>query len=604
MVSFILPPPGRFSVGHQSPFPPFGLQEPPPPPFFRGHGSQVSPLPLPLAGVPPPPPPVSSPLLFSMDAVVQSGVSFSSNKAPGLLGPPPGRFSPGGSGVACQQFPMEQSAAFRSQVPDPGETWRSQPRSINQNSWDSDPSWSLPYPPRGYGPVSGTGSRWTAPYPPLSGQHFHAYPEPSLGNIFGVTGTVPPFPPVSQQGGGDQRAPPQAGFLGHLTASTPVPAPAGVLPQPLCNLPSPNSNVFSRPVSQAQSSSLVVPAGMDRSPSRSQQGGEAECAAVQQESQPGGSRDEGGAGVVLQEAQGADDGSLGIRWLAEASLAPATRKCYQGAWERWLSYCASCNSDTSGQIPSITGFMWKCYNEGVSRAKMGSLLAGISFTAKLNNAQDPTKSFIITKALKGWSRIQPITSDTRRPIDGQILARLMAALRYLATDDYEALLFGLAFSMAYHGAFRVSELVARSKNDIGGALLFRNVILQTNVIRCKIVKSKTDQIGRGHWLAMTEQQGTSICPVKLANQFAKIRPPGEGLWLSHSDNTPVTKFQFSALLKRALGEVGLNPVEYGTHSFRIGAATAAAARGASVNEIQALGRWKSQAYKKYIRPDK
>ncbi|XP_075065136.1 uncharacterized protein LOC142152406 [Mixophyes fleayi] len=121
---------------------------------------------------------------------------------------------------------------------------------------------------------------------------------------------VPPLPPVSQQGGGDQRAPPQAGFLGHLTASTPVPAPAGVLPQPLCNLPSPNSNVFSRPVSQAQSSSLVVPAGMDRSPSRPQQGGEAECAAVQQESQPGGSRDEGGAGVVLQEAQGADGFSV------------------------------------------------------------------------------------------------------------------------------------------------------------------------------------------------------------------------------------------------------------------------------------------------------
>ncbi|XP_075065678.1 uncharacterized protein LOC142152682 [Mixophyes fleayi] len=205
---------------------------------------------------------------------------------------------------------MEQSAAFRSQVPDPGETWRSQPRSINQNRLDSDPSWSLPYPPRGYGPVSGTGSRWTAPYPPLSGQHFHAYPEPSLGNIFVVTGMVPPLPPVSQQGGGDQRAPPQAGFLGHLTASTPVPAPAGVLPQPLCNLPSPNANVFSRPVSQAQSSSLVVPAGMDRSPSRSQQGGEAECAAVQQESQPGGSRDEGGAGVVLQEAQGADGFSV------------------------------------------------------------------------------------------------------------------------------------------------------------------------------------------------------------------------------------------------------------------------------------------------------
>ncbi|XP_075068922.1 uncharacterized protein LOC142158646 [Mixophyes fleayi] len=412
------------------------------------------------------------------------------------------------------------------------------------------------------------------------------------------------FPPVSQPGVRDQGVPPQAGFLSHLMVNPPASTPDGVPAQQLRNLPTPCANVSSYPVSQMQPLSVAGRTGMDGVESQVHQEVAAGSSAGQQGSQPVASEGESGSRLDLQEAQGAADGPLGIRWLAEASLAPATRKCYQGAWERWLNYCASCDSVASGQVPSITGFMWKCYNEGVSRAKMGSLLAGISFTARLNSAQDPTKSFLITKALKGWSRTQPTNNDTRRPIDGQILARLIEVLRNLATDNYEALLFGLAFSMAYHGAFRVSELVARSKNDMGGALLFRNVILQTNVIRCKIVKSKTDQLGRGHGLAITEQQETFICPVKLANQFAKIRPPGEGLWLSHLDNTPVTKFQFSALLKRALGEVDLNPVEYGTHSFRIGAATAAAARGASVNEIQALGRWKSQAYKKYIRPDK
>ncbi|XP_075067878.1 uncharacterized protein LOC142158118 [Mixophyes fleayi] len=539
-----------------------------------------------------------------MDSLHQAGVGISSNRAPGLLGPAPVGFPLGMGGSAHQQSPSVCSAPNRSLASDTAMMWPLQQHVGQQHRVEGPaPSWSLPYPPRGYGSVVEAGNLWSAPYPALAGQYVHSYPQPSLFNSSGVSGTDS-FSLVRQQGSRDQGVPPQAGFLGHLMVPPPVPTPDGVPTQQLHNLSSPRANMSSYPVSQMQPSSVAGQTGVDGAGSQLQQEEAAGTSTGQQGSHQVVSEGEGGARLDLQEAQAAVDGSLGIRWLAEASLAPATRKCYQGAWERWLSYCASCNSDTSGQIPSITGFMWKCYNEGVSRAKMGSLLAGISFTAKLNSAQDPTKSFIITKALKGWARIQPITSDTRRPIDGQILARLIAALRYLATDDYEALLFGLAFSMAYHGAFRVSELVARSKNDIGGALLFRNVILQTNVIRCKIVKFKTDQLGRGHWLAITEQQETSICPVKLANQFAKIRPPGEGLWLSHSDNTPVTKFQFSALLKRGLGEVGLNPVEYGTHSFRIGAATAAAARGASVNEIQALGRWKSQAYKKYIRPDK
>jgi hypothetical protein len=37
------------------------------------------------------------------------------------------------------------------------------------------------------------------------------------------------------------------------------------------------------------------------------------------------------------------------------------------------------------------------------------------------------------------------------------------------------------------------------------------------------------------------------------------------------------------------------------HSFRIGAATAAAIQGASDEDIQRMGRWKSQAFKRYIR---
>lgn len=46
---------------------------------------------------------------------------------------------------------------------------------------------------------------------------------------------------------------------------------------------------------------------------------------------------------------------------------------------------------------------------------------------------------------------------------------------------------------------------------------------------------------------------------------------------------------------------GLDPSRYKGHSFRIGAASHAAEGGMSDAQIRTLGRWKSNAFLKYIR---
>jgi len=65
---------------------------------------------------------------------------------------------------------------------------------------------------------------------------------------------------------------------------------------------------------------------------------------------------------------------------------------------------------------------------------------------------------------------------------------------------------------------------------------------------------------------------------------------GLKLWSYHFAITLVTRTEFDEWL-----------ATFGWHSFRIGAASLAAACGYSDSQISLLGRWKSDTFKRYIR---
>lgn len=64
---------------------------------------------------------------------------------------------------------------------------------------------------------------------------------------------------------------------------------------------------------------------------------------------------------------------------------------------------------------------------------------------------------------------------------------------------------------------------------------------------------------------------------------------------------PVTQCQFSSKLCKALKFLNIQTLNYKTHIFRILCATHLYLQGLSEAEIQQMGRWKSTAYKSYIR---
>ena len=64
---------------------------------------------------------------------------------------------------------------------------------------------------------------------------------------------------------------------------------------------------------------------------------------------------------------------------------------------------------------------------------------------------------------------------------------------------------------------------------------------------------------------------------------------------------PLTQGEFNKEVREALESAGMDRRFISEHSFRIGAATAAAKGGAMEEQIKALGQWTSWEYNGYIR---
>ena len=61
--------------------------------------------------------------------------------------------------------------------------------------------------------------------------------------------------------------------------------------------------------------------------------------------------------------------------------------------------------------------------------------------------------------------------------------------------------------------------------------------------------------------------------------YLDVRPNIEGTLFCHLNGKPLSRYQVSTMLTKAIRFIGLNDEEYNTHSFRIGAATTASLMG-------------------------
>ncbi len=119
-------------------------------------------------------------------------------------------------------------------------------------------------------------------------------------------------------------------------------------------------------------------------------------------------------------------------------------------------------------------------------------------------------------------------------------------------------------------------------------------------LEVRIKASKTNPFRLGFSLFIG-RVASDLCPVSAMLAYLVARGKGEGPLLHFSDGRPLTRQRLVSTVKDALDKAVVDPGHYSGHSFRIGAATTAAARGLENSTVRTLGRWKSLAYLDYIK---
>ena len=187
----------------------------------------------------------------------------------------------------------------------------------------------------------------------------------------------------------------------------------------------------------------------------------------------------------------------------------------------------------------------------------------------------------------------------RLPITREILIKLLSRLDQ--TKEKGANLHA-AYCLAFAGFLRAGEFTYTTQDVLDSSfdqwhLTRKSIRFEADHLQLSLPVSKTDPFRRGITLTIAATNDVACALASLTNLYRRFpSSPAAPLFKNGQSFTRdyITTAMKSTL--RNLGYIG----NFSGHSFRRGAATTARRAGLTEDEIQMLGRWKSDAYKLYI----
>ena len=131
-------------------------------------------------------------------------------------------------------------------------------------------------------------------------------------------------------------------------------------------------------------------------------------------------------------------------------------------------------------------------------------------------------------------------------------------------------------------------------------------LAKADEVSVEVRASKIDRYNTGTWRNHYASHKL-VCPVRALDELQNQHPErfGKGSeallpLFRKADGSPLWSNVVKHLLETAAGDEGLPTARFGTHSLRIGGATALLHAGVHIDIIKRWGRWVSDSFQRYL----
>lgn len=276
------------------------------------------------------------------------------------------------------------------------------------------------------------------------------------------------------------------------------------------------------------------------------------------------------------------------------SKAPNTKRAYRNDWTQFSDWCEKNGLQDLPADPETLVYYLTFLGKTLKASSIKRKMTAISQRHETAGYSSPTKTALVKGVWNGIQRSIGIKEEGKDALWLDDLRQIVQNLpnSLIGTRNRALLVIGWA------GALRRSELVQLNSEDISKTR--EGLILHLN-------RSKTDQKGEGHEVALPYGSNPLTCPVRSLEDWLAASGISEGPLFRRMDRHGhilgrLTPQSVGLVVKQCCESVGIDSDRYGAHSLRSGFCSTAAKAGKAEHQIMKQTRHKrSDSLQRYIK---
>jgi len=286
-------------------------------------------------------------------------------------------------------------------------------------------------------------------------------------------------------------------------------------------------------------------------------------------------------------------------WLKNI-LHPATQTSYKPAWTLHLEFTSDTLIELSSpvSITKLALFIAHLINKKYAACPISTFVSAVGYVHKLNGFTDPSYPFLIQRLIQTIHKSK--SHDVRLTIDIVTLDRLTVSMMYAISDHFRRTMYSAMFTLAFHAFLRIGEITVQTNEHQNDNLIQLSQVTFFHKHLTITFRHFKHGSGQPYILHVAAQQNPATCPIAHLQAYLTLRGDTQGPHFMNQQGQPVTRVEFSTELRKCFAFVDLTRTILSPIVSEWGPPLRRPDKIFSDNQIRQLGRWRSDAFKKYI----